>query len=134
MKHTIGTTDDCLIRKNPILNATIFLASDWGHRRGGRSLVALEHAEIDGCLVVCKAPPLLLHDNRTARDRKCESTFMDSSTHDKAQGTAKEAVGKVKEETGKAIGNQDLQDRGTAEKVGGKVERKVGDVKKVFGK
>ncbi len=56
------------------------------------------------------------------------------STHDKAQGTAKEAVGKVKEETGKAIGNQDLEDRGTAEKVGGKVERKVGDVKKVFGK
>jgi uncharacterized protein YjbJ (UPF0337 family) len=59
---------------------------------------------------------------------------MDSSTHDKVEGTAKEAVGKVKEETGKAIGNQDLQDRGTAEKVGGKVERKVGDVKKVFGK
>jgi uncharacterized protein YjbJ (UPF0337 family) len=27
-----------------------------------------------------------------------------------------------------------LHDRGTAEKVGGKVERKVGDVKKVFGK
>ena len=77
---------------------------------------------------------LLLHDNKTARDRKCESRVMDSSTHDKVEGTAKEAVGKVKEKTGKAIGNQDLQDRGTAEKVGGKVERKVGDVKKVFGK
>ena len=84
--------------------------------------------------MLVRIPPLLLHDNRTARERKCESTFMDSSTHDKAQGTAKEAVGKVKEETGKAIGNQDLEDRGTAEKVGGKVERKVGDVKKVFGK
>ena len=77
---------------------------------------------------------LLLDDKKTARDRKCESRVMDSSTHDKAQGTAKEAVGKVKEETGKAIGNQDLEDRGTAEKVGGKVQRKVGDVKKVFGK
>ena len=77
---------------------------------------------------------LLLHDNKTARDRTCESRVMDSSTHDKVKGTAKEAVGKVKEETGKAIGNQDLEDRGTAEKVGGKVERKVGDVKKVFGK
>jgi uncharacterized protein YjbJ (UPF0337 family) len=77
---------------------------------------------------------LLLHDNKTARDRNCESRVMDSSTHDKVKGTAKEAVGKVKEKTGKAIGNQDLQDRGTAEKVGGKVERKVGDVKKVFGK
>ena len=59
---------------------------------------------------------------------------MNSSTHDKAEGRTKEAVGKVKEETGKAVGNRDLQDRGTAEKVGGKVERKVGDVKKVFEK
>ena len=84
--------------------------------------------------MLVRPQPLLLHDNRTARDRKCESIFMDSSTHDKAHGTARETVGKVKEKTGKAIGNQDLQDRGTAEKVGGKVERKVGDVKKVFGK
>jgi uncharacterized protein YjbJ (UPF0337 family) len=59
---------------------------------------------------------------------------MNSSTHDKVKGTAKEAVGKVKEEAGKAIGNPDLRDRGTAEKVDGKVQRKVGDVKKVFGK
>ena len=59
---------------------------------------------------------------------------MKSSTKDKIQGTAKEAVGKVKEATGKAIGNPNLQDRGTAQKVAGKVERKVGDVKKVFGK
>jgi uncharacterized protein YjbJ (UPF0337 family) len=57
----------------------------------------------------------------TADGRSCETL-------------APRAVGKVKEETGKAIGNQDLEDRGTAEKVGGKVERKVGDVKKVFGK
>ena len=59
---------------------------------------------------------------------------MSSSTHDRAEGRAKEAVGKVKEKTGEVIGNPDLQDRGTAEKVGGKVERKVGEVKKVFGK
>ena len=59
---------------------------------------------------------------------------MNSSTHDKVKGTAKEAMGKVKEEAGKAIGNPDLRDRGTAEKVDGKVQRKVGDVKKVFGK
>ena len=44
------------------------------------------------------------------------------------------AVAVVKEEIGKGIGNQALQDRGTAEKVGCKVERKVGDVKKVFEK
>ena len=63
-----------------------------------------------------------------------ESPFMNSSTNDKVKGTAKEAVGKIKEETGKAIGNPNLRDRGTAEKVGGKLERKIGDVKKVFGK
>jgi len=59
---------------------------------------------------------------------------MKSSTHDKAEGRTKETVGKVKEETGKAIGNQDLQERGATEKTGGKLERKVGDVKKVFEK
>jgi uncharacterized protein YjbJ (UPF0337 family) len=58
---------------------------------------------------------------------------MDSSTKDKVEGTAREVAGKVKEETGKAIGNPDLQDRGTGEKIEGKVEKKIGDVKKVFG-
>lgn len=57
---------------------------------------------------------------------------MNSSSEDKVEGTAKEVVGKVKEETGKAIGNSDLEARGTAEKMEGKIENKVGDVKKVF--
>ena len=57
---------------------------------------------------------------------------MNSSTEDKIKGTAKEAVGKVKEKTGQTIGNPDLQDRGTAEKVEGKIQKKVGDIKKVF--
>ena len=59
---------------------------------------------------------------------------MNSSTTDKIKGAAKEVAGEVKEETGKAIGDRDLQARGTAEKVEGKVERKVGDVKRAFGK
>jgi len=59
---------------------------------------------------------------------------MDSSTTDKIKGNLHEAKGKVKEQTGKAIGNPDLEDRGTGEKVGGKVEKKVGDIKKVFNK
>ena len=46
----------------------------------------------------------------------------------------KEGVGAVKEKTGEMIGNPDLQDRGTAEKVEGKVQQKVGDIKKVFDK
>ncbi|MBA3651050.1 MAG: CsbD family protein [Chthoniobacterales bacterium] len=59
---------------------------------------------------------------------------MNSSTHDKAEGTAKEAIGAVKEKTGQAVGNPDLEARGTAEKTEGKVQQKVGDVKKVFDK
>ena len=58
---------------------------------------------------------------------------MKSSTKDKIKGSAREAKGKAKETAGKAIGNPNLRDRGTAEKVSGKVQRKVGDVKKVFG-
>jgi uncharacterized protein YjbJ (UPF0337 family) len=38
----------------------------------------------------------------------------------------------VKEEAGKTTGNPDLRDRGTIEKAGGKVQRKIGDVEKVF--
>jgi uncharacterized protein YjbJ (UPF0337 family) len=59
---------------------------------------------------------------------------MKSSTKDKIQGTLREAKGKVKEESGKAIGNPNLRDRGTDEKVAGKVQKKVGDIKKVFDK
>ena len=61
-----------------------------------------------------------------------DSVFMKSSTRDKVEGAFKEVKGKVKEETGKATRNPDLHDRGTAEKTGGKVQRKIGDVKKVF--
>ena len=57
---------------------------------------------------------------------------MKSSTKDKIKGTFKEAKGKVKEETGKATRNPDLRDRGTLEKTGGRVQRKIGDIEKVF--
>ena len=64
--------------------------------------------------------------------RDCDS--MKSSTKDKIKGALKEAKGKVKEETGKVTRNPDLRDRGTIEKAGGKVQRKIGDVEKVFEK
>ena len=59
---------------------------------------------------------------------------MKSSTKDKIRGGINEAKGKVKEETGKVSGNRDLRDRGTAEKTGGKIQRKIGHIKKVFGR
>ncbi len=59
---------------------------------------------------------------------------MDSSTHDKTEGTAKEAVGAVKEKTGELVGNENLEARGAAEKMEGEAQQKEGDVKQVFDK
>jgi uncharacterized protein YjbJ (UPF0337 family) len=59
---------------------------------------------------------------------------MKSSTKDKIKGTLREAKGKVKEGSGKAVGNPNLRDRGTDEKVAGKIQKKIGDIKKVFDK
>ena len=59
---------------------------------------------------------------------------MKSSTKDKMKGSVKEASGAIKEKAGQTSGNPNLRDRGTAEKVSGKIQKKVGDVKKVFGK
>ncbi len=67
------------------------------------------------------------------KGRERRILFMRSSTKDKIKGSLLEAKGKVKEESGKAVGNPDLRDRGTGEKVAGKVQKKVGDIKKVFG-
>jgi uncharacterized protein YjbJ (UPF0337 family) len=61
-------------------------------------------------------------------------SFVKSSTKDKIKGRIEEAKGKVKEKTGEATGDSDLRDRGTGEKAVGKIQRKIGDVKKVFGK
>jgi uncharacterized protein YjbJ (UPF0337 family) len=70
----------------------------------------------------------------TRKRRARRFLFMRSSTKDKIKGSLREAKGKAKEESGKAIGNPNLRDRGTGEKVAGKVQKKIGDVKKVFGK
>ena len=59
---------------------------------------------------------------------------MDSSTKDKIEGTKDQVVGAVKEKTGQLTGNEDLEARGAAQNLAGKVEEKVGDVKKVFEK
>jgi uncharacterized protein YjbJ (UPF0337 family) len=60
-------------------------------------------------------------------------SLMKSSTKDRAKGRAEEAKGKIKEKAGRALGNPRMEDEGTAERVSGKVQRKIGEVKKVFG-
>ena len=59
---------------------------------------------------------------------------MKSSTKDKMRGSVNQVKGAIKEKAGKASGDADLRDRGTAEKVGGAIQKKVGHVKQVFGK
>jgi uncharacterized protein YjbJ (UPF0337 family) len=59
---------------------------------------------------------------------------MKSSTKDQAEGTFHQVKGTVKEIAGKLSDNPELEDRGTGEKIAGKIQEKVGQVKKVVGK
>ena len=57
---------------------------------------------------------------------------MKSSTQDKAEGTAKDLKGKIKEGAGSLAGNERLKSEGRADQIEGKVQKKTGDIKKVF--
>lgn len=59
---------------------------------------------------------------------------MKSGIRDQAEGTFHEVKGKVKEVVGKLSDNQKLRDEGTAEKISGIVQGKVGQIKKVLEK
>lgn len=59
---------------------------------------------------------------------------MEQSTKDKIAGKTHEIKGAAKEKIGRATNNPDLEDEGTAEKIGGTVQKKVGDIEKVFEK
>ena len=48
---------------------------------------------------------------------------------DQVKGRTAEAVGKVKEVTGRVTGDKELQTKGLADQVGGKVRATAGDVK-----
>jgi uncharacterized protein YjbJ (UPF0337 family) len=59
---------------------------------------------------------------------------MRSSTEDKAQGLFENLKGKIKEVAGVVTGNRELEAEGKGQRVAGKVQEKVGQVKKVIGK
>ena len=59
---------------------------------------------------------------------------MKQSTQDQIAGKLHEVKGAVKEKVGQVTNNPNLQDEGQAEKLSGKVQKKVGDVEKVFNK
>ena len=58
---------------------------------------------------------------------------MKSSTQDKIEGSAKTLAGKIKEEAGKAVGNPRLEAKGDCDQIEGNAQKKVGEIKKVFG-
>jgi uncharacterized protein YjbJ (UPF0337 family) len=59
---------------------------------------------------------------------------MKESTKDKVQGAVHDAKGTVKKKVGQATNNPELEAEGSDEKLAGKIQKKVGDVKKVFEK
>jgi uncharacterized protein YjbJ (UPF0337 family) len=59
---------------------------------------------------------------------------MTQGDKDQAKGTFHEVKGKVKEAVGHATNNSDLETDGIAEKVGGKIQKKIGQVENVFEK
>ena len=58
---------------------------------------------------------------------------MKSSTRDNAEGKIHQAKGRIKEAVGSLVGDRDLKAEGQNENLGGKVQEKVGQVKKVIG-
>jgi uncharacterized protein YjbJ (UPF0337 family) len=59
---------------------------------------------------------------------------MTSSSENKIKGNFHEVKGTIKEMVGKVVANPDLEAEGKAEHNAGKVEKKVGQIKKVFEK
>jgi len=59
---------------------------------------------------------------------------MKSSQKDEIKGAFHEVKGKLKVAAGEVTNDPDLKAEGQAEKVAGKVQKKVGQIKKVFEK
>ncbi len=59
---------------------------------------------------------------------------MKDSTKDKVEGAVHEVKGAVKEKVGHATNDPDLEAEGQVEKLGGKIQKKVGDIEKVVDK
>ena len=59
---------------------------------------------------------------------------MKDSVKDKVEGAVHDAKGKIKEKVGHSTNNPDLEAEGQDERVAGKIQKKVGDIEKVFEK
>jgi len=59
---------------------------------------------------------------------------MKPSTQNEIAGKVHEVKGTIKEKVGQLTNDPDLEGEGTGEKIGGKVQKKIGQVQKVIGK
>ncbi len=59
---------------------------------------------------------------------------MNSSTKNEIKGKFHEVKGTIKEQLGQVTNNPDLENEGKAEHIAGKIEKKVGQIKKVLEK
>jgi uncharacterized protein YjbJ (UPF0337 family) len=59
---------------------------------------------------------------------------MKSSIRDNLEGKMHQVKGKIKETVGKVINDRTMEAEGTVENIGGKVQEKMSEVKKVAGK
>ena len=59
---------------------------------------------------------------------------MKQSTTDQIEGTLHSLKGKAKQKTGEVIGNPNLAAEGKKERVAGEVQKKAGQIEKVFEK
>lgn len=59
---------------------------------------------------------------------------MKDSMKDKVEGAMREVKGKAKEVVGIITDNPKLEAKGTVEKIAGKVQQKIGEIKNILGK
>jgi uncharacterized protein YjbJ (UPF0337 family) len=55
---------------------------------------------------------------------------MKRSTRNQIKGRGRELKGNIKEKTGRAMNRPDMEAEGALERIGGKVQKKAGDVEK----
>jgi len=63
-----------------------------------------------------------------------KENIMKSSTKDKAEGKLHQIKGTIKEVAGIIAGNDDLEAKGKEENLEGKIQEKIGQIKKVVNK
>jgi uncharacterized protein YjbJ (UPF0337 family) len=75
----------------------------------------------------------LARSDRAHSRRGFKSVGLKSSTKDHLEGTARTVAGILKEETGKSVGNPELEAEGDADQFVGFAQQKIATIKEAFG-